>query len=83
MVRPFKVKRGGNRENPVDSSKGNTYDVASMITDIAAARTGLLDNNFHAAAMCFPPRAARKSGCNHQVNNMGSIIGTGAWSGHF
>jgi hypothetical protein len=43
----------------------------------AAANTGLYYNNFHTTAVCSPTRAALKSGRNHHVNNMGSIIETG------
>ncbi|HSN56329.1 MAG TPA: arylsulfatase [Candidatus Sulfomarinibacteraceae bacterium] len=38
---------------------------------------GLHYNNFHTTAVCSPTRAALKSGRNHHVNNMGSIIETG------
>jgi arylsulfatase A-like enzyme len=41
------------------------------------ARGGLKFNNFHTTAVCSPTRAALKSGRNHHVNNMGSIIETG------
>jgi len=41
------------------------------------AREGLHYNNFHTTAVCSPTRAALKSGRNHHVNNMGSIIETG------
>lgn len=41
------------------------------------AREGLYYNNFHTTAVCSPTRAALKSGRNHHVNNMGSIIETG------
>jgi arylsulfatase len=38
---------------------------------------GVHYNNFHTTAVCSPTRAALKSGRNHHVNNMGSIIETG------
>ena len=38
---------------------------------------GLYYNNFHTTAVCSPTRAALKSGRNHHVCNMGSIIETG------
>ena len=38
---------------------------------------GLYYNNFHTTAVCSPTRAALKSGRNHHVNNMASIIETG------
>jgi arylsulfatase len=41
------------------------------------AGEGLYYNNFHTTAVCSPTRAAIKSGRNHHVNNMGSIIETG------
>ena len=41
------------------------------------ASEGLYYNNFHTTAVCSPTRAALKSGRNHHVNNMGSIIETG------
>jgi arylsulfatase A-like enzyme len=41
------------------------------------AEEGLYFNNFHTTAVCSPTRAALKSGRNHHVNNMGSIIETG------
>ena len=41
------------------------------------ADQGLRYNNFHTTALCSPTRAALKSGRNHHVNNMGSIIETG------
>ena len=41
------------------------------------ANEGLRYNNFHTTAVCSPTRAALKSGRNHHVNNMGSIIETG------
>jgi arylsulfatase A-like enzyme len=41
------------------------------------AREGLRYNNFHTTAVSSPTRAALKSGRNHHVNNMGSIIETG------
>ena len=41
------------------------------------ANEGLHYNNFHTTAVCSPTRAALKSGRNHHVNNMGSIIETG------
>jgi arylsulfatase len=41
------------------------------------ANQGLHYNNFHTTAVCSPTRAALKSGRNHHVNNMGSIIETG------
>ena len=41
------------------------------------AGEGLYYNNFHTTAVCSPTRAALKSGRNHHVNNMGSIIETG------
>lgn len=41
------------------------------------AREGLRYNNFHTCAVSSPTRAALKSGRNHHVNNMGSIIETG------
>jgi arylsulfatase A-like enzyme len=41
------------------------------------ASEGIYYNNFHTAAVCSPTRAALKSGRNHHVNNMGSIIETG------
>jgi arylsulfatase len=41
------------------------------------ADEGLYYNNFHTTAVCSPTRAALKSGRNHHVNNMGSIIETG------
>ena len=41
------------------------------------ANEGVFYNNFHTTAVCSPTRAALKSGRNHHVNNMGSIIETG------
>jgi arylsulfatase len=41
------------------------------------ADTGIYYNNFHTTAVCSPTRAALKSGRNHHVCNMGSIIETG------
>jgi len=41
------------------------------------AAEGVYYNNFHTAAVSSPTRAAIKSGRNHHVNNMGSIIETG------
>jgi arylsulfatase len=41
------------------------------------AKEGLHYNNFHTTAVCSPTRAALKSGRNHHVANMGSIIETG------
>ena len=41
------------------------------------ASQGIYYNNFHTTAVCSPTRAALKSGRNHHVNNMGSIIETG------
>jgi arylsulfatase len=41
------------------------------------AGDGVYYNNFHTTAVCSPTRAALKSGRNHHVNNMGSIIETG------
>ncbi len=41
------------------------------------ANEGIYYNNFHTTAVCSSTRAALKSGRNHQVNNMGSIIETG------
>jgi arylsulfatase len=41
------------------------------------ASEGLYYNNFHTTAVCSPTRAALKSGRNHHVANMGSIIETG------
>lgn len=41
------------------------------------ASEGLYYNNFHTTAVCSPTRAALKSGRNHHVCNMGSIIETG------
>jgi arylsulfatase len=41
------------------------------------ASEGVHYNNFHTTAVCSPTRAALKSGRNHHVNNMGSIIETG------
>jgi arylsulfatase len=41
------------------------------------ASEGVYYNNFHTTAVCSPTRAALKSGRNHHVNNMGSIIETG------
>ena len=41
------------------------------------ASEGVKYNNFHTTAVCSPTRAALKSGRNHHVNNMGSIIETG------
>lgn len=41
------------------------------------AKEGVYYNNFHTTAVCSPTRAALKSGRNHHVNNMGSIIETG------
>lgn len=41
------------------------------------ASEGVAYNNFHTTAVCSPTRAAIKSGRNHHVNNMGSIIETG------
>ncbi|MCB0481891.1 MAG: arylsulfatase [Flavobacteriales bacterium] len=41
------------------------------------ASNGICFNNFHTTAVCSPTRAAIKSGRNHHVNNMGSIIETG------
>ena len=43
----------------------------------AVSKTGVYYNNFHTTAVCSPTRAALKSGRNHHVNNMGSIIETG------
>jgi len=40
------------------------------------ANEGLRYNNFHTTAVCSPTRAALKSGRNHHVCNMGSIIET-------
>jgi len=40
------------------------------------ANEGVRYNNFHTTAVCSPTRAALKSGRNHHVNNMGSIIET-------
>lgn len=40
------------------------------------AQEGLRYNNFHTTAVSSPTRAALKSGRNHHVNNMGSIIET-------
>ena len=40
------------------------------------ASNGLKYNNFHTTAVCSPTRAAIKSGRNHHVNNMSSIIET-------
>ena len=39
--------------------------------------SGVFYNNFHTTSVCSPTRAALKSGRNHHVNNMGSIIETG------
>ena len=50
--------------------------VATPTFDRIAAE-GVRFNNFHTAAVCSPTRAALKSGRNHHVNNMGSIIETG------
>ncbi len=50
--------------------------VATPTFDRIAAE-GLKYNNFHTTAVCSPTRAALKSGRNHHVNNMGSIIETG------
>ncbi len=44
------------------------------------ANEGVYYNNFHTTAVCSPTRAALKSGRNHHVNNMGSIIETGTGS---
>lgn len=41
------------------------------------ASQGLHYNNFHTTAVCSPTRTALKSGRNHHVGNMGSIIETG------
>lgn len=41
------------------------------------ANQGVYYNNFHTTAVCSPTRTALKSGRNHHVNNMGSIIETG------
>jgi arylsulfatase len=41
------------------------------------ANEGLRYNNFYTTAVCSPTRAALKSGRNHHVANMGSIIETG------
>ncbi len=41
------------------------------------AREGLVYNSFHTTAVCSPTRAALKTGRNHHVCNMGSIIETG------
>jgi hypothetical protein len=41
------------------------------------ADEGIHYNNFHTTAVCSPTRSALKSGRNHHVNNMGSIIETG------
>lgn len=41
------------------------------------ASEGLYYTNFHTTAVCSPTRAALKSGRNHHVCNMGSIIETG------
>jgi arylsulfatase A-like enzyme len=41
------------------------------------ASGGVYYNNFHTTAVCSPTRAALKSGRNHHVNNMASIIETG------
>jgi len=41
------------------------------------ASEGVYYNNFHTTAVCSPTRAALKSGRNHHVNNMGSIVETG------
>jgi arylsulfatase len=41
------------------------------------ADEGVYYNNFHTTAVCSPTRAALKSGRNHHVANMGSIIETG------
>ncbi len=41
------------------------------------ANEGLYYNNFHTTAVCSPTRTALKSGRNHHVGNMGSIIETG------
>ncbi|KAA3595588.1 MAG: arylsulfatase [Candidatus Scalindua sp. AMX11] len=41
------------------------------------ASEGLYFNNFHTTAVCSPTRTALKSGRNHHVGNMGSIIETG------
>lgn len=41
------------------------------------ANQGLHYNNFHTTAVCSPTRTALKSGRNHHVGNMGSIIETG------
>jgi arylsulfatase len=40
------------------------------------ANEGVYYNNFHTTAVCSSTRAALKSGRNHHVNNMGSIIET-------
>jgi arylsulfatase len=40
------------------------------------AKEGIYFNNFHTTAVCSPTRAAIKSGRNHHVNNMSSIIET-------
>jgi len=41
------------------------------------ASEGVYYNNFHTTSVCSPTRAALKSGRNHHVNNMGSIVETG------
>jgi len=41
------------------------------------ANQGVYYNNFHTTAVCSPTRAALKSGRNHHVTNMGSIVETG------
>jgi len=41
------------------------------------AEDGLKYNNFHTTAVCSPTRACIKTGRNHHVCNMGSIIETG------
>jgi len=41
------------------------------------ASQGIFYNNFHTTSVCSPTRAALKSGRNHHVNNMGSIVETG------
>ncbi len=41
------------------------------------ASQGVYYNNFHTTSVCSPTRAALKSGRNHHVNNMGSIVETG------
>lgn len=41
------------------------------------AQEGLRFVDFHTTAVCSPTRAAIKSGRNHHVNNMGSIIESG------